>query len=122
MYVNFKEDNTCPTAGVFVSKNGMNFVYNSKFIDSLSETELGFVILHEVLHLQYRHNFRVGVRDKKLSNIAMDMIINNIIRDEAPKQYATVPTTFKPYFIPKEYTGKLIYEDVYEYLKENEDE
>jgi len=121
MYVNFIETTDIKTAGVNVSATGMNFYFNENFINDLSETELGFIILHEVLHLQFRHNFRIGIRDKKLSNIAMDMIINTIIKNEAPTSYATTPTKIQPYFIPKEYTGKLIYEDVYEFLKNNED-
>lgn len=121
LHVNFIENNSIPTAGVNVTKRGMNFYYNDKFINGLTELELGFIVIHEILHLQYKHQFRREDRDPQTSNVAMDMIINHIIEKEMNKNFSGFGN-LKPVILPTKYKGKLVYEDVYDWLVDNPEE
>ena len=47
--VKFMED--LPTAAT----NGRDVMYNPKFIDTLNDKELNYVVLHEALHKVYQH-------------------------------------------------------------------
>jgi predicted metal-dependent peptidase len=53
--------------------------YNKEFFDSLSADELKGVIAHEVGHLAFGHLLRVGTRDRKLWNIVIDALLNDIL-------------------------------------------
>ena len=68
----------CPTAAT----NGRNFYYNKEFVESLSVKQLEFLFGHEILHCVLDHFGRVGSRDRKLSNIAQDYAVNQILVDE----------------------------------------
>ncbi len=60
-----------------LATDGKNFYYNSKFVLSLGNVnKVIFGFAHEVLHCIYDHIPRTGERDKKLSNIAQDYVIN----------------------------------------------
>ena len=60
-----------------LATDGRNFYYNSAFVLSLKSTDkVIFGFAHEVLHCLYDHIARVGGRDKKISNIAQDYVIN----------------------------------------------
>jgi predicted metal-dependent peptidase len=66
--------------------DGENLLYNESFIEALSETELNFLVLHEVLHCALGHLWRVGDgRDPRLFNIAADYVINGMIIQTDPK-------------------------------------
>ena len=81
-YINYFESTNLPTCGVNVTRQGMNFYWNRKFVDSLTDKEALFLILHEDFHLLFDHTKRSIHYDKELSNVVQDMIINQIIRDE----------------------------------------
>lgn len=66
-------DGTCG-----VDKNS-NLYFSEKFIDKLSEKEVKGVLAHETLHLALEVFFRQGNRDKKLFNIAQDIVINDML-------------------------------------------
>lgn len=60
-----------------LATDGKNFYYNSDFVlklGSIDKVIFGFA--HEVLHCIYDHIPRTGDRDRKLSNIAQDYVIN----------------------------------------------
>lgn len=66
-------DEWCPT----LATDGKNFYYNSAFVLSLKTVDkVVFGFAHEVLHCIYDHIARTGSRDKQLSNIAQDFVIN----------------------------------------------
>jgi len=66
-------DEWCPT----LATDGKNFYYNSSFVLSLKSIDkVVFGFAHEVLHCIYDHIARTGGRDKKISNIAQDYVIN----------------------------------------------
>lgn len=128
LFINFYENKNMPTAGVNMSAKGMNFYYNPEFVSGLSQREANFLMLHEDFHLLWDHPKRTisGQYDHKLSNIAQDMIINHIIWEDINHNFVEIPKNEKgqnmALFIPKEYTGKLIFEEVYEWLRDKKEE
>jgi predicted metal-dependent peptidase len=64
-----------PTAAT----NGLDCVYNPVYIDTLSEKQVAFVVLHERLHISYRHLYtwrHLAKQDQRRANAAMDYQIN----------------------------------------------
>lgn len=136
LFINFYEiDNPqVPTAGVNVTAKGMNFYWNKEFIDGMRQPEVNFLLIHEEFHLLFDHVKRSVGYDQRMANIAQDMIINQIIHDEIMKQqglgnpgtgvgndpFLEIPKDhFKnnsALFIPKEYKGEAIFEELYEWL------
>lgn len=78
-------DDWCPTAAT----DGRNFFYNTKFVNSLNAKELEFLFGHEIGHCVFDHFGRKGSRDAKLSNIAQDFAVNQILVDERVGQKIT---------------------------------
>ena len=70
-----------PTAGVRMDKNGPKFVFNTDFVNTISPGGLAGIVEHEILHLLFQHTqvFKDTNYDKQLSNIAMDLAINQFI-------------------------------------------
>ena len=128
LFITFHESKTIKTCGVNVGYNGMNFYYNSEFLNRLSQKEVNFVVLHEDFHLLWDHVGRTsrGKFDRKMSNIAQDMIINHIIWQDIERSFVEIPKDEDgknmALFIPKEYNGKLIFEDLYGWLVDKREE
>jgi predicted metal-dependent peptidase len=127
LHVNFHENDSIGTCGVNVSAKGMNFFYSPKFLENMSQKEVNFITLHEDFHLLFNHPKRTitGQYDHKMSNIAQDMIINHVIWEDISHNFVEIPKSpdgkNMALFVPKEYTGKLIFEELYEWLKEEKD-
>lgn len=127
LFVNFSERKDIDTCAVNLTSKGMNFYFNSEFLDRLTQKEVNFITLHEDFHLLWNHPRRTitGQYDHKLSNIAQDMIINHIIWEDIPSNYVEIPKDKDgknmALFIPKEYTGRLIFEEVYEWLRDEKE-
>ena len=127
LFINFHDRKDIDTCAVNMTAKGMNFFYNSDFLNRLSQKEVNFITLHEDFHLLWNHPKRTitGQYDHKLSNIAQDMIINHIIWEDIPHRYVEIPKDADgknmALFIPKEYTGKLIFEEVYEWLRDEKE-
>jgi len=124
--INFKEANI-GTCGVNVTKNGMVFYWDPKFIDSLTSKGMVFILLHEIFHLLFDHNSRGIGYDHKIANLAQDMIINSIIHgeliiSEKLDEYIEMPKDENGrntgVFIPHDYKGEHIFEDLYVWLKD----
>jgi len=77
--VNFYQTEKIETAGVNFKGLRMNFYYNNKFVESLSKKQIKFLCIHEIFHLLFNHPKRGHGYVHELANIAMDMIINEII-------------------------------------------
>ena len=85
-----KVDNTIPTAVT----NGRDEIYGRAFIESLTDPELRFLVLHETRHKLYRHLHiwaHLYKEDKALANKACDYVINLQIQDENKDGFATMP-------------------------------
>ena len=128
LFISFHEENKAvPTCGVNMTTRGMQFYYNSEFLEKMSQKEVNFITLHEDFHLLWNHPKRTitGQYDHKLSNIAQDMIINHIIWEDIPSSFIEIPKDDQgrnmALFIPKEYKGKLIFEEVYEWLRDEQE-
>jgi predicted metal-dependent peptidase len=127
LFINFKERKDIDTCAVNMTAAGMNFYYNSEFLNRLSQKEVNFITLHEDFHLLWNHPKRTitGQYDHKLSNIAQDMIINHIIWEDIPHTFVEIPKDKDgrnmALFVPKEYEGKLIFEELYEWLRDQKE-
>lgn len=154
-FINFMESDNLPTCGVNIGREGMNFFWNRKFVDELNLMEALFVLLHEDFHLLFDHTKRSIIYNKEFSNVAQDMIINQIIYDEVMKHEKSkgkieIPKSKNEFvmgkdgqpiigkdgnpiknpfyghnnglFIPADYTGEHIFENLYEWLKDKHDE
>ena len=128
LHINFHENDAVGTCGVNVGTKGFNFYYSPKFLADMSQKEVNFITLHEDFHLLFNHPKRTitGQYDHKLSNIVQDMIINHIIWEDISHNFVEIPKSpdgkNMALFIPKEYEGKLIFEELYEWMKEKKDQ
>lgn len=127
LHINFHENDSIGTCGVNVGTKGMNFFYSPKFLADMSQKEVNFITLHEDFHLLFNHPKRTvtGQYNHKMANIVQDMIINHIIWEDISHNFVEVPKSKDgknmALFVPKEYTGKLIFEELYEWLKDEKE-
>ncbi len=87
--VTFTED--LPTAAT----NGRDVMYNPNFIDTLTDKQLTFVVLHEALHKVFQHMTiwrKLWKENPMLANIAADYVVNNTIVEADPHgEVASMP-------------------------------
>jgi len=129
LHIAFHEKDNIGTCGVNVTSTGMNFYYSPKFLEHLSQKEVNFITLHEDFHLLFDHPSRTstGQYQHRLANIAQDMIINHIIWEDISHNFVEIPKDKDgrnmALFIPKDYPKekKLIFEEVYEWLKDEKE-
>ena len=107
-------DDSVPTA----CTNGKDEQYGRDFIDTLTDAELRFVILHETRHKLYRHLVTwkwIWDESPRLANMAMDYVINQEIVDENKDGFAVMPECG---LIDEKYRG-MNTPQVYKSLKED---
>lgn len=75
MHMRFGLDENCDTA--YTDGEVINF--SPKFLDELSDRELDFVMMHEIMHVALKHCFRGKKADDFLFNIACDIVVNSNI-------------------------------------------
>ena len=75
MHMIYTLDERCETAAT----DGKRIYFNPNFLVSLSDTELDFVMMHEILHVALQHCFRRGEREAERFNIACDIVVNSNI-------------------------------------------
>ena len=71
-------DDSIPTA----CTNGKEVRYNPDFVDRLTDGNIVFLVAHECFHPMLSHIWRLSGRDPKRWNIAGDIIINQMLKDE----------------------------------------
>ena len=98
----------CDTAAT----DGRNFFYNTSFIEKLSVKNIEFLFGHEILHCCFDHFGRTGSRDKKLSNMAQDFAINQILVDDKIGTMITIVKACQD----NAYRG-LAWEEIYDILE-----
>ena len=72
--------------------NGLKITYAEEFVDSLTDAELRFLVLHEAFHCMYQHLTTwewMYREDAALGNSACDYVINIQLCDLADKMYET---------------------------------
>lgn len=75
MHLNFSIDSQCGTA----CTDGDKIYFDPSFLDKISDDELDFILMHELLHIVFDHCARTGDRDNELFNIACDIVVNSNI-------------------------------------------
>ena len=79
MHMKFSLDETCET----VTTDGKRIFFSPAFLDALKDSELDFVLCHEILHVALRHCFRARGKDKNVFDCACDIVVNsNILYSE----------------------------------------
>ena len=74
--------------------DGINKKYSAQFIEKLSDEELRGLILHENLHVALMHIPRhkdLMKENSMLANVAMDIVVNNIILKLGDKKLCKLP-------------------------------
>lgn len=100
----------CNTAAT----NGRNIYVNVDFFTKLTVKKIEFVLAHEVLHCVLDHFGRLGLRNRKLANIAQDYAVNQILADEKIGEIVTEI----PICLDSKYRG-MPWEQIYDILYEN---
>lgn len=83
--------------------DGLNKKYSARFIEKLSDEELRALILHENLHVALMHIPRhkdLMKENRLLANVAMDIVVNNIINRLSDKKLCKLPEggIFDPHY------------------------
>ncbi len=88
-----------------------SFYYNAKFINSLDNNQIKFVLIHEALHCALTHFARRGNRVKHKWDLACDFAINPLLVKEGFRPPINVP-------IFQQYSG-MIAEEIYSMIDDN---
>ncbi len=75
MHMVFSLSDDCETA----CTDGVRIEFNPDFLESLSDSELDYVMMHEILHVVLQHCLRNGDRQPERFNIACDIVVNSNI-------------------------------------------
>ena len=75
MHMTYALDEECKT----VATDGKCIYFNPFFLEQLNDSELDFVMMHEILHVVLQHCLRQGNREKEQFNIACDIVVNSQI-------------------------------------------
>ena len=59
--------------------DGVRITFGVDFLDQLSDTELDFVMMHEIMHVVLQHCLRGDDKDAENFNIACDIVVNSNI-------------------------------------------
>lgn len=73
MHMIYSIDENCETAAT----DGHRIFFGPKFLDELSDSELDFIMMHEILHVVLQHCMRQGDYDSEQFNIACDIVVNS---------------------------------------------
>lgn len=117
MHMKFAVDEQVSTA----CTDGVQIIFGTAFLESLSDEELDFVMMHEILHVVLQHCMRGHTLDNETFNIACDIVVNSNIFLENNKNINSI--TLKNYGVSMHQTptGREGYnytaEEVYTMLK-----
>lgn len=75
MHMKFSIDENCNTAAT----DGHRIFFGPRFLESLNDSELDLIMMHEILHVVLQHCFRYGKRQHERFNIACDIVVNSNI-------------------------------------------
>lgn len=73
MHMQFSVDENIDTAAT----DGSRIYFGTRFLDEITDKELDFVLMHEIMHVVLRHLERTGKRNRFLFNVASDIVINS---------------------------------------------
>lgn len=75
MHMTYAIDEDMETAAT----DGVRIIFGVDFLESLSNSELDFVMMHEILHVVLQHCLRENEREHERYNIACDIVVNSNI-------------------------------------------
>lgn len=78
MHMIYSIDEGCKTAYT----DGVRIAFSPFFLEELSDKELDYVLMHEILHVVLQHCLRGEYKDNERYNIAADIVINSTIMHE----------------------------------------
>lgn len=90
---------TTPTFNATALTDGVNKRYDDTFVASLSDEELRAVVVHENLHVMYKHLMvwqRLWKENPRKANIAADYVVNGVIHALDPTETFLKPPRNKP--------------------------
>lgn len=91
MHMVYSVDEEIPTA----CTDGIRIIFGTDFLENLSDSELDFVMMHEILHVVLQHCMRGTELDAERFNIACDIVVNSNILLENNMQNSSI--TLKRY-------------------------
>jgi predicted metal-dependent peptidase len=116
MRLKYAVDEACST----VSTDGVFVRFSPLFLDQLSDEELDFVMLHELLHIILRHLLRRGHRTTARYDEACDIVVNSMIMQEYARSFhpSKFETLGNPSHLAPDGSEGYLYtsEEVYEML------
>ncbi len=86
MHLTYTIDESAPTAYT----DGFRIAFGPDFLDNLSDSELDFVMMHEIMHIVLQHCFRGKDFEHERYNIAADIVINSNILLENNMQLKSI--------------------------------
>lgn len=117
MHMIYSIDETCETAYT----DGVRIAFSPSFLEELSDKELDFIMMHEILHVVLQHCLRGEDKDNERYNIAADIVINSTImheNDDKPSSITLSKYGESMHLVPDGKEGYLYTaEEVYEMLK-----
>ena len=75
MHMRYAVDENVETA----CTDGMRIIFGTEFLEELSDGELDFVMMHEIMHVVLQHCMRGTKLDGEAFNIACDIVVNSNI-------------------------------------------
>lgn len=80
MHVGFNLTDQIEYAGVGKGSESDDVIFfNPDFLEQISDKELDYVLMHEILHIVLRHSSRTGDFEPERFNIACDIVVNSNI-------------------------------------------
>lgn len=104
------QSDAIPTMGVCFNTRGLPILlYNPKFLEKLTNLEAVNVLIHEALHIFFRHITRfASYSNHQRTNIACDMAINQHLKYLPTKQFRGVyPDDYR---FPHDLTAEMYYD------------
>ena len=87
-----------PTFSNPAATDGRRLIFNPNMTASWSAAQIMTTVAHEAMHCALEHPMRLGTRDHRLANTAMDYVVNLILTDvgfePVPKDYWLCDTRF----------------------------
>ena len=75
MHMKYSLDETVDTA----CTDGQTIIFGPTFLDEISDNELDFVMMHEIMHVALQHCLRGDKKNHEAFNIACDIVVNSNI-------------------------------------------
>lgn len=114
MHMTYTIDESAPTAYT----DGFRIAFGPDFLDNLSDSELDFVMMHEIMHVVLQHCFRGVNFEHERYNIAADIVVNSniLLENNMDKKSITLKQSGESMHIAPDgneghlYTAEQVYE------------